>query len=595
MRTRWNDFILSVREIWKFDKRLFFLLFADVIINALQPFPNIILSGLIIDSLTRGDAFWPFLIYLGLMFGIGFLLKAVSTWLRKTREYLFIKFNDKLSNDISSKCMDMDFEQFNDSSFHDRILLVNQIAHGNNFFTNITTVFDTISQVMTLAGIILIMTMLDIWLLFIALAVIILQSVLHMVELRYNRQFQLDTIGDDRKLSYVSQLPKNLAAKKDIDMFDLSGYIMEKIKAFQQKMLGYHLKRIRKAGFIEMATYLLSVAFQISAYILIGLNTLKGRITVGEFTMGITSLISFMSASSFVATNVLNFHDSLLYIHKYKAFLTWKSKFDGGWDISIDDMDLSDIEIEFRNVSFRYPGSTSYVLKNLNLKIRDREKLAIVGYNGAGKTSFALLLMRMYDPTEGEILLNGVDIRRIKYRDYLKIFSTVNQDFFLLPFSFLENIAEKEDALEEERERILELCSNNGMGERLRRMYKGLDTPITKTLFASGVDLSGGERQKTAIIRALYEDAPVLVFDEPTAALDPAAEYEIYRRFAQMSEGKLAVYISHRIYTTRCCDKIAVFERGEIKEYGTYSELMERKGLYYDFYETQAEYFSEGE
>lgn len=595
MRTRWNDFILSVREIWKFDKRLFFLLFADVIINALQPFPNIILSGLIIDSLTRGDAFWPFLIYLGLMFGIGFLLKAVSTWLRKTREYLFIKFNDKLSNDISSKCMDMDFEQFNDSSFHDRILLVNQIAHGNNFFTNITTVFDTISQVMTLAGIILIMTMLDIWLLFIALAVIILQSVLHMVELRYNRQFQLDTIGDDRKLSYVSQLPKNLAAKKDIDMFDLSGYIMEKIKAFQQKMLGYHLKRIRKAGFIEMATYLLSVAFQISAYILIGLNTLKGRITVGEFTMGITSLISFMSASSFVATNVLNFHDSLLYIHKYKAFLTWKSKFDGGWDISIDDMDLSDIEIEFRNVSFRYPGSTSYVLKNLNLKIRDREKLAIVGYNGAGKTSFALLLMRMYDPTEGEILLNGVDIRRIKYRDYLKIFSTVNQDFFLLPFSFLENIAEKEDALEEERERILELCSNNGMGERLRRMYKGLDTPITKTLFASGVDLSGGERQKTAIIRALYEDAPVLVFDEPTAALDSAAEYEIYRRFAQMSEGKLAVYISHRIYTTRCCDKIAVFERGEIKEYGTYSELMERKGLYYDFYETQAEYFSEGE
>lgn len=595
MRTRWDDFILSVREIWKFDKRLFFLLFADVIINALQPFPNIILSGLIIDSLTRGDAFWPFLIYLGLMFGIGFLLKAVSTWLRKTREYLFIKFNDKLSNDISSKCMDMDFEQFNDSSFHDRILLVNQIAHGNNFFTNITTVFDTISQVMTLAGIILIMTMLDIWLLFIALAVIILQSVLHMVELRYNRQFQLDTIGDDRKLSYVSQLPKNLAAKKDIDMFDLSGYIMEKIKAFQQKMLGYHLKRIRKAGFIEMATYLLSVAFQISAYILIGLNTLKGRITVGEFTMGITSLISFMSASSFVATNVLNFHDSLLYIHKYKAFLTWKSKFDGGWDISIDDMDLSDIEIEFRNVSFRYPGSTSYVLKNLNLKIRDREKLAIVGYNGAGKTSFALLLMRMYDPTEGEILLNGVDIRRIKYRDYLKIFSTVNQDFFLLPFSFLENIAEKEDASEEERERILELCSNNGMGERLRRMYKGLDTPITKTLFASGVDLSGGERQKTAIIRALYEDAPVLVFDEPTAALDPAAEYEIYRRFAQMSEGKLAVYISHRIYTTRCCDKIAVFERGEIKEYGTYSELMERKGLYYDFYETQAEYFSEGE
>lgn len=593
MRTRLDDFILSIREIWKFDKRLFFLLFADVIINALQPFPNIILSGLIIDSLTRGDAFMAFLILLGLMFGSGFLLKAVSTWLRKNREYLFIKFTDKLSNDINGKCMNMDFEQFNDSSFHDRILLVNQIAHGNNFFTNITTVFDTISQAMTLVGIILIMTMLNIWLLFIALAVIVLQSVLHMAELRYNRQFQLDILSDSRKLDYVSQLPRNLAAKKDIDMFGLSGYIMKKIKDFQQKMLEYHRRRIRKSGFIEMVTYLLSVAFQISAYILIGLNTLKGLITVGEFTMGITSLINFMSASSFVATNVLNFHDSLLYIHKYKGFLAWKSKFDGGWDMAVDDMDLTHIEIEFRNVSFRYPGSTSYVLKNINLTIRGREKLAIVGYNGAGKTSFALLLMRMYDPTEGEILLNGVDIRRIKYRDYLKIFSTVNQDFFLLPFSFLENIAKREEASEEERERIIGLCNSNGMGDRLKRMYKGLDTPITKALYASGVDLSGGERQKTAIIRALYEDAPVLVFDEPTAALDPAAEYEIYRRFDQMSEGKLAVYISHRIYTTRCCDKIAVFEKGEIREYGTYEELMERKGLYYDFYETQAEYFNE--
>lgn len=590
-RTRFGYFILAFQEIWKFNKWLLFVLLADVIINALLPFPNIILSGLIIDSLTGSDEFLPFIIYIALMFGMGFFLKGVSTYLRKVREYLFIKFTDKLNNDISIKCMNTDFEQLNDSSFQDRIILINQISHGNNFFTSIASVFDTISQVITLVGIILIMTMLNIWLLFIALAVITLQSVLHIIELKCNKQFQIDIISEERKLGYVSQLPRNTSAKKDIDLFDMSGFIMRKIKSFQQNMSVHNLNRIRTAGFIEMGTYLLSVAFQVFAYILIGINAFKGQITVGEFTMGITSLISFMSASSFVATNVLNFNDSLFYIQKYKSFLTLKSKFDSCSDITIDDIDLSDIEIEFRNVSFRYPNSTSYVLKNINLKIRDKEKLAIVGYNGAGKTSFALLLIRMYDPTEGEILLNGIDIRKIKYRDYLKIFSTVNQDFFLLPFSFLENIAKKESVTKAEEEAMIELCNNNGMGERLKKMYKGLNTPVTKTLFASGVDLSGGERQKTAIIRALYKDSPVLIFDEPTAALDPAAEYEIYRKFTQMSDGKLTVYISHRIYSTRCCDKIAVFEKGEIKEYGTHEELMELKGLYYDFYERQAEYF----
>ena len=591
MHTRLDDFLLSFREIWKFDKRLFFVLLADIIVDASLPFPNIILSGLIMDCIVNGDGFVLFVVYVALMFGVGFLLKAASTYLRKSREYLFIKFTNKLNNDISRKCLNMDFERFNDSSFQDRILLINQMSQGNNFFTNITTVFETISQAITLSGIIVIMTMLNIWLLLIVLIVIVLQSVLHIIKLRYNKQFQVDTIHEQRKLGYVSQLTKDTGAKKDVDMFRMSGFILNKIKSFQQNMLAFNRRRIKTDGVIELATYLLSVAFQLAAYVLMGIHAFTGRISIGDFTMGVASLINFMSASSFVATNVLNFNDSLFYIRKYKSFHKLKSKFDEKSTVTIDDIDLDHIEIEFRNVSFRYPNSTSFVLKNINLKISDKEKFAVVGYNGAGKTSFALLLTRMYDPTEGAIYLNGIDIREINYRDYLKIFSTVNQDFFLLPFSFLENVAQTENATSKEKEAITTLFYNNGMGERLERMYKGLNTPITKTLFASGVDLSGGERQKVAIIRALYKDSPVLILDEPTAALDPAAEYEMYRRFAEMAEGKLTVYISHRIYSTRFCDKIAVFDKGEIKEYGTFEELMNLKGLYYDFYQTQAEFF----
>ena len=193
----------------------------------------------------------------------------------------------------------MDYEQFNDSSFQDSILLINQIAQGNNYFTNISTVFDTISQIISLAGIIVIMTMLNSWLLLIALVIITLQSVLHVIRQRYNRQFQVDTIGEQRKLSYMSQIPKSIPAKKDIDMFNLSDYVNKKIVSFQKKMLDFNFRRIKKDGVIESVTYLLSVVFQVAAYVLIGINVFKGNITVGEFTMGITSLINFIPRYSF--------------------------------------------------------------------------------------------------------------------------------------------------------------------------------------------------------------------------------------------------------------------------------------------------------
>lgn len=588
---RLDDLISSFREIWRYDKRLFLVLLINVVINAFQPFPNIILSGLIIDSISQGDAFYKFVFYILLMFGLIFLLTTISIYLGKVKEYLFLRFTNKLNNDISNKCLNMDYEQFNDSSFQDSILLINQIAQGNNYFTNISTVFDAISQIISLIGIVVIMTMLNKWLFIIAAVIIVLQSFLHVIRQKYNIKFQADTIKEQRKLGYVSQIPKSIPAKKDIDIFNLRDYVFDKIEYFQKNILAFNLRRIKKDGMIEMSTFFLSAVFQISAYVLIGINALRGTISVGEFTMGIASLINFMTASSFVATNILNFNNSLHYIHKYKSFLTYASKFDDDSGISFSDLNLHDIEIEFKNVSFRYPNSTSYVLKNINIKISSKEKLAIVGYNGAGKTTFTLLLTRMYEPTKGEILLNGINIQKINYRDYLKIFSTVNQDFFLFPFSLLENIAQKSEVSEQEKEKIMDLCRDNGIEERIKRMYRGLDTPITKELFAAGIDLSGGERQKIAILRALYKDSPVLILDEPTAALDPVAECEIYRKFADISDGKLTVYISHRINSTRFCDRIAVFDQGEIKEYGTFDELMDLKGLYYNFFETQAELY----
>jgi len=583
---------LCLKEIWNYDKRLIFILLADVCINALLPFPNIILAGRIVDSITAGKDFRMVIFYVILMFGTNYLLTVVSNLLAKTREYLFIKLTNKLDNDVNCKCLNMDFEQFNDSSMQDRILMVNQAIRGNNFFTSLTIVFATISQIITIVGIVFVMTTLNIWLLFIAFVVIALQSILHYTRLRHDRKYIEDSANDRRKNAYVSQLAKDIQCKKDIVMFGMSDYILKKIESFQQAMLVFDKRRIKEGGVIEMATYSLSVAFQVSAYLLIGINAFNGDISIGDFTMGIASLINFMSATSFVTTNIITFNENFFYIRQYKSFLKLRSKFDTTpKTISIDEMDMNHIKIEFRNVSFRYPNSTAFVLKNINLTINNAERLGIVGYNGAGKTTFTLLLTRMYDPTEGAIYLNDTDIRDIDYNEYQKIISSVNQDFSLMAFSLLENVAITDSVTSEERKKIMNLLNENGLYERLKKLYRGLDTPVTKTLSASGVDLSGGERQKVAVVRALYKDAPVLILDEPTSALDPVAEHEIFQKFAEMSEGKTTVLISHRIYSTRFCDKIAVFDKGEMKEYGTFKDLMELKGLYYDFFQQQAEYF----
>ena len=590
-RKRESSFIWSIREICNFDKSLLVILLFEIIINSLMPFPSIIFGGVVVDSILNSDDFSLVVMYVAIMFGITYLLNIINLFLGKRKEYLLIKLTNKIVNDLNTKCMTIDYEQFNDSATLDRIHSVYRTARGNNFFTSLKTVCSIISKMITLFGVISIITHLNVILLLVVLIVIVLQTLLQIIRVNNNKKYNLDSMADQRRLTFSSDLPTNIEKKKDVIMYDLGGLIIHKLKSFQEAMLTFQKRRIKDGGMLNFIASTLTTAFQVSAYILLGISAFYGQITIGDFTAGISSLFTFMSVSTFLTTNIVNYNDSMFYINRHKSFLKIRSKFNEKPKITIANIDLENVEIEFKNVSFRYPNSTSFVLKNINIKLKASEKLAVVGFNGAGKTSFILLLTRMYDPTEGAIYLNGVDIRDIEYSDYLKIFATVNQDFALLPFSLLENIAGREIITPEEKTTIEQLFKDNGLGTRLDKLYKGLDTPVTKVLSAAGVDFSGGEMQKIAIIRALFKNSPVLILDEPTSALDPMAEYEIYQKFSEMSDGKLTIYISHRISSTRFCDKIAVFDKGEIVEFGTFDELMSLKGLYFDFFEKQAEYF----
>jgi ATP-binding cassette subfamily B protein len=247
-------------------------------------------------------------------------------------------------------------------------------------------------------------------------------------------------------------------------------------------------------------------------------------------------------------------------------------------------------EIEFRNVSFRYPGSDIWALRNVNMKFRVGKRLAIVGENGSGKTTFIKLLCRLYDPQEGQILLNGIDIRKYRYDDYRSIFSVVFQDFQLLCQPLGANVA---GSMHYDRERVRRALTDAGFGERLATMQDGLDTMLYKNLSEDGVEISGGEAQKIAIARALYKDAPFIILDEPTAALDPIAEAEIYSKFDEIAGDKTAIYISHRLSSCKFCDEIAVFSGGAVIQQGTHDALVaDEGGKYYELWHAQAQYYT---
>lgn len=248
-------------------------------------------------------------------------------------------------------------------------------------------------------------------------------------------------------------------------------------------------------------------------------------------------------------------------------------------------------EVEFRDVSFRYPGTDNWALHHVNVKFKVGSRLAVVGENGSGKTTFIKLLCRLYDPQEGEILLNGINIRKYNYRDYMNIFAVVFQDFQLLSQPLGANVAGCADY---DRERVKKALYDAGFGDRLATLPDGLDTQLYKEFSKDGADISGGEAQKIAIARALYKDAPFIILDEPTAALDPIAEAEIYARFNQISGDRTAIYISHRLSSCRFCDEILVFDKGAIVQKGSHESLVaEESGKYHELWHAQAQYYAE--
>lgn len=409
---------------------------------------------------------------------------------------------------------------------------------------------------------------------------------------RLQHKLNIDMVANDRKFNYVTQISNDFENAKEVRLYDMSPWINEISDDCLKTHRHLHSRiqwRAFLTGSINNFLNLLRDAF---AYIYLIIMFSKNAITVGDFTMyfsAITSLSGTLTGLSEKITELTKYDLKIKDIRKTEKMPSSRNR---GKGISAP---KENIEIEFRNVSFRYPNAENDTIKNISFKIKAGEKLALVGVNGAGKTTIVKLLCGLYLPTEGEILLNSHPINDYNIYEYYSLFSAVFQDISLMPYSIAENIAATTEKDEIDFEKVKNSIEIAGLKERIDALPLGVDTPFNKNINEGAVDFSGGEKQKLALARAIYLDRPMLILDEPTAALDPIAENEMYMKFNEISRGQTAMFISHRLASTRFCDRIIHLENGEIIENGTHDELIAANGKYAMMYGLQSKYYSDSE
>lgn len=319
---------------------------------------------------------------------------------------------------------------------------------------------------------------------------------------------------------------------------------------------------------------------------------MRKNLSISNFSLYLSAITNFNGSIQAIISAFVNISNNGQYLQDYFDFIDIETNDVNGGRALPENLKNERCSFTLKNVSYRYPHKDDYALKNVNLDIGAGEKIAIVGENGAGKSTLVLLLMRMIEPTEGQILLNGIDIREYDIGEYRKLFSTVFQDYKLFSFTIRDNITALKD---KESDSINKVLTSVDLKKKVESLSRGVDTYLDKLYDNDGVRLSGGESQRLAIGRALYKDAPIYVLDEPTASLDPKMEHEIYTKFKLITEGKTTFYITHRMASTHFCDRIIVLKDGNVVEIGSHRDLMKLHGYYADLYQLQSQYYSEDE
>lgn len=597
----------AFKEIHRLEKRLLPTSIVVAIVTAVMPFINIWFTSKIIDLLDGGTSMNDLAVYIGLAVGINAVLFFINYFLGDIY-FMFrsLMYNKELQN-ISEKLFKAEYQKLESSDFKELIHKHSEAQDRvfSSFVQFSWMMRDFISGAVTLIiSVIIIIPLLKIgftktgdtyfespvFLLTIFGAIAIMAVIILIVATQMNKAWF--KAGDeysrlDRIFYYFLNMFSDYNTGKEIRLYKEQNLIehtaTDKLLTDGEKLLKKaSLHTAKSSSFVAILGAL--VGFGI--YLFIGVKGLYGLFGIGSLVLYCGSFMQIINGIMKMAVTFGKTAEMVPLVNYYFEIVNANDNMTYGEK----ELDLSDkFEIEFKNVSFKYPNTESYALQNINLKINNGEHLAVVGRNGSGKTTFIKLMCRLYDVTDGEILINSINIKEYSKESIIKLYSVVFQDFKIFSTTLAQNISANE---EYDKERLYDTLGKANIKDRVLAMENKESTYLYKDLDKSGVEISGGEAQKLALARALYKDSPVVILDEPTAALDPVAENEIYNRFNSFVDNKTAIYISHRLSSCVFCNRIAVFDKSQLVETGTHQELLNANGKYSELWNAQAKYYN---
>lgn len=582
------------RLVWQEKPQLFLMYFADIVFEVSMKMIEVILPKFIIDEVAAilgGGAAEEHLpraaLYAGLIVGLHLIINVLDNVNGQLMSVISQWFTEYIDVKIGEHAMEMDFEHTENP---DALDALNKAKEGMDWYSGgicgvMFALVIILRNAATLCGVVALILITCPLLLPVQIFSLIIITIFNARNNNIEADSFLKLAKSNRVFGYVLYQLADFRLGKDIRLYENADMMCKKADHFGNEQVDEWLKTDRKKCKNSWIMDIVNSFRDGLSYFYIGYMALTGAITIGDFSMCVASASTFYWSLHAIVTGIQDINKKCAYAHRYIEFMHYPAAMPKG----SKSVKQGEHTIEFVNVSFRYPRSENYVLRNINITLKAGEHLSIVGLNGAGKTTFVKLLCRLYDVTEGAILIDGINIKEYSEEEYKKLFAVVFQDFFLFAFSLRENIALTEEA---DDGRIDETLKQSGLYDDVQKLEQGLDTMLFKGFDEKGTDLSGGQRQKAAISRALYRNSPIVILDEPTAALDPVAEYEIYRRFNALVGGKTAIYISHRLSSCRFCDRIAVFADDTIKEYGTHDQLVNKAdGIYAEMFTAQAQYY----
>jgi len=575
---------------WKRYKGYFVIRFLRLIVNTITPFIPIVFMPRIVDELVGSRDVKRITTYVLVILITEYVLNNLNGLFGNILERYSQKFENYYTALMSGRIMELDFQLTEDKKALDQIELA---KNGMSWYSGglngiVEPLFNMATAILTVAGVVVIIAGQAPLILLITLVLLVLSAVINkkMNQIEQEQYAKLSKIN--RVFGYMGWELTDFRYGKDIRLYGAKDMMVNKWRNYSATFVEMWGELSHKLISLRLLLMIVDVIRDFGIYLYVGVLAIWGRISIGVTTQMFTAAGTFYNSMRNLVMGYQDLCKRTHYANEYVKFMDYPAAIMKG----TKPVGEGPHTFEFRNMSFSYPGADVEVLKDINLTLTPGEHLSIVGLNGAGKTTLVKLLCRLYDPTKGAIYMDGVDIREYDYEQYMNVFAPVFQDFKLFAFSMKENVLIQDEPTPEHEKEVAKVLDKVGLTEKLATLSKGMDTYVFKHFEEEGIEPSGGEQQKLAIARALHKNAPVVILDEPTAALDPMAEYEIYRQFNDLVDERTAIYISHRLSSCQFCDRIAVFSDKEIKEYGTHAELVNKKnGIYAEMFAAQAQYY----